>query len=263
MPRFDKLEFEGSAASGADPEPPPIVQRQDIDWIRRADQDRRRGFYENALKYYSRALEIDKSRVSGWLGQVQMLVLLQELPEAELWARKALELFPAHGDLLAGRAQALCRMGDRRRAHEACDGAMKQSGLSAYRWIVRGELMLASRQATDQHCFDKAWQLDRDWLVPLEIALVGLHYGNPSRALPRARQACESAPDQPLPWLVLARCQTAMGLAAPARESLQHCLDLCPGHAEARQQLVELQQPSLSLLARWLRGLIPRWRGSA
>ena len=33
------------------------------------------------------------SLVAGWLGQVQMLVFLGEYPEAELWARKALELF--------------------------------------------------------------------------------------------------------------------------------------------------------------------------
>ena len=47
--------------------------------------------------------------VAGWVGQVQMLVQLQEYPEADLWSRKGLELFPNNGELLAGRAQAFCR----------------------------------------------------------------------------------------------------------------------------------------------------------
>ena len=85
-------------------------------WIDRAVDGRRMGLYELALKYYSRALELDKSLVVGWLGQVQMLVLLDEHNEAELWARKSLELFPNNGDLLAGRAHALSRMGDMKRA---------------------------------------------------------------------------------------------------------------------------------------------------
>ncbi len=258
MARFDKLEFDGKKDPGETREEPLEIRRDEVDWLKRADQQRRTGFYENALKYYSRALELDKSLVEGWLGQVQMLVFLQEFPEAELWSRKALELFPNHGDLLAGRAQALCRLGDIRRAHEACDGALKQSGMSAYRWTVRGELMIAARQSTDQACFDKAQQLDGDWLVSAEIALVYLYYRNPSRALPRARRAVETASDQYYAWLIQARCQLELGFDAAARESLGHCLDLCPGHADARQMLAALEQSSVNSLGRWLRGLFRR-----
>ena len=97
-------------------------------------------------------------------------------------------------------------------AHEMCDGALRQQGQSAYRWMVRGELMLAARQTTDQHCFDKAQQLETDWLVPIEIAMIYLFYRQPGRAQMRARRACEMAPEQWYPWLVQARCQRALGL---------------------------------------------------
>ena len=40
-------------------------------------------------------MENDKSLVVGWVGQVQMLVLLDEGPEADTWCRKSLEPFPA------------------------------------------------------------------------------------------------------------------------------------------------------------------------
>ena len=73
--------------------------------MKRADLSRRAGQYENALTFYSRALELDRSVVGGWVGQVQMLVQLGEYPEADLWGRKALELFPNNGEAMAGRAK--------------------------------------------------------------------------------------------------------------------------------------------------------------
>ncbi|NOX55394.1 MAG: hypothetical protein GXP27_13340, partial [Planctomycetes bacterium] len=200
MPRFDKLEF------GAEEERPSVrsesISADEPQWMQRADQSRRRGLYEEALKFYSRALEDDRSLVAGWLGQVQMLIHLDEPEEAELWSRKALELFPGNGDLMAGRAQAFCRIGELAQAHALSDGALQQSGQSAYRWIVRGELMVAGKQSVDQHCFDKARQLDSDWLVSLEIALIYLYYDTPSPALIHARRAVHSAPHQHYPWYI-------------------------------------------------------------
>ena len=154
-------------------------------WLRKANDHRRRGLHENSLRYYSCALEFDRALVPGWVGQVQMLVMLGEYPEAELWAKKSLEIFKNHGDLMAGRAQALARVGDRSVALELADAALRQEGHSAYRWVVRGELLATTRDEMDRHCFDKAVQTDRDWLVPLEIALVYLHYEQPSKALLR------------------------------------------------------------------------------
>jgi len=259
MPRFDKLEF--SDGPGKKPQAAPSAAKPsrplDVDWMVKAEQQRRTGLYENALKYYSRALEQDRSQVAGWLGQVQMLVLLEEYPEAELWARKALELFPSHGDLMAGRDQALCRMKDQKRAHELSDGALKQGGQSAYRWMVRGEILVVGRQAADQHCFDKAQEVDSDWLVPLEIALVYLFYGNPSRAHLRARRAIELGPDQYYAWFVQGRCQQELGLKEQAKQSFRHCLELCAGHTEAKRRLWELER-SWSSPGRWLRNLFRR-----
>ena len=53
--------------------------------------------------------------------------------------------------------------------------------------------MLITRQGVDVHCFDKAQQIDRDWLVPLESALVYLHHDLASNAhsrelAPRSRR---------------------------------------------------------------------------
>ena len=106
MKRFDRLEFDapepqkkpGSPAQAA---LEAVGDHDEHHWLKRAEDERRSGFFENALRFYSRSLEVNKTLVQGWLGQVQMLIALGEYPEAELWARKALELFRNNGDLLA------------------------------------------------------------------------------------------------------------------------------------------------------------------
>ncbi|HTU25750.1 MAG TPA: hypothetical protein VMF30_10150 [Pirellulales bacterium] len=234
MARFEHLEF-GPDANDRDQ---PKLKPEDDERTAMADADdcRRRGQYESALRFYSRALEYDKSLVLSWVGQVQMLVQLGEAPEAELWARKALELFPGNGELLAARAQALCRVGDAAQAGAVCDGAMAAAGRSAFRWQARGEWMLACRQKMDEHCFAKAQELDRDWLVALESALIYLHYHFPSRAVVRARLATELAPNQYYPWFVRGKAEAELGLRQPATDSFDHCLQLCPRHVEAEEQ---------------------------
>ena len=257
MARFDHLEFETNQDEPVNRQDGSHLDRDDQYWLRMADQERRQGFFENALRYYSRALEKDKSLLKSWLGQVQMLIQLSEHPEAELWSRKALELFRNNSELLAGRAQAYCRLGDLKKAQELCDAALRQEGQSAYRWTVRGELMARERGDIDRHCFDKALNLDDDWLVPAEIACIYLHYRNPSKALIRARQAVERAPDSPYCWYLQGFCEMELALTVKARESFKRCLQLSPNHAEARSRLAQLANQKWSL-GRTLRGLTRR-----
>jgi tetratricopeptide (TPR) repeat protein len=169
-----------------------------------------------------------------------MLVALEEFPEAELWARKALELFRNHSEIQAARGQALCRQGDLRQGQAACDAAIAQPGLSAYPWIVRGDLMLATRDSVEQFCFDKATQLDGDWLVQIEIAAIYLFYRRHAKALARCRHAVERASEQPYAWFQKATCELAMGMPGPAKASLTQCLDLDPKFPRARVLMREI-----------------------
>jgi len=252
--RFDKLELPEEQ-----PEPPrkPTVPPADQDehyWLNQAAEHRRAGGYEDALRFYSRALEVEKSLVVAWVGQVQMLVQLGEYPQAELWSRKALEFFPNQPDLLAGRAQAVCRLGDLKQAHALSDGAMQQRGDSSYCWSVRGELMVAGKQKTDRSCFDHAQLVSSDWLVPLEIALIYLHYRIPSKALQRAQVAVQQAAASFYAWFILGQCQQELGFIEAARTSYSRCLELSPRHYEAGVRISELGRGSWTATARrWFR----------
>jgi tetratricopeptide (TPR) repeat protein len=210
------------------------------------------------LRFYSRALEQDKSLVGCWIGQARMLIFLEEYPQAELWSRTGLGLFPSNAGLLASRAQAFCRMKQTRKAHELSDGSLRQDSRSAYAWLVRGEIMVANRQDLDTHCFDSAQQFDPDWLVPLEIALVYLHYHVPSKALLRARRAVEMAPDRYYAWYVQGLCQEQLGFDASARQSYQRCLELSPRATDAERRLLALDEQGWSP-ARFFRRLFSRF----
>ena len=245
MKRFGRLEFQDDHEHRQDAAPQQRQQLREPDrdeqhWMRLASDERRNGLHETALRYYSRALEADRSLVAGWVGQVRMLIALGEHPEAELWSRKALELFRNNAELLAGRAQALCRMGDLTSAQASCDAAIGQQGLTSYPWITRGELMLARKQNTEEYCFDKAVQLDGDWLLAIEIADIYLYYGRAAKALTRARQAVEKAPDHAYCWYRQGVCELELGLSGPARRSFERCLQLAPKHADARRALLDL-----------------------
>src|SRR5256885_12553915 len=114
MRRFDRLEFEKPQETqiAAQTQQRRQTDHDDRHWMNLADENRRLGLYEASLKYCSRALEVDKSLVAAWVGQGQMLIMLGEFPEAELWSRKALELLKNNAELIARRAQAPCRTGD-------------------------------------------------------------------------------------------------------------------------------------------------------
>ena len=241
MERFDRLEFEDPVKVVA-PSPAREPDRDERHWLKQAVQERENGQHESALRLYSRALEVDKSILAGWLGQVQMLIALGEYPEAELWARKALELFKNNADLLAGRSQAFCRIGDLKSALASSDASINQQGVATYPFVARGELMLARKEKAEEYCFDKAAQLDGGWLVRLEIAEVYLFHSRPTKALTWIRRAVELAPDRAHGWYSQGSCEVVLGLNRSAEASFKRCLQIMPKHASAREALSQMQQ---------------------
>ncbi len=130
----------------------------------------------------------------AWVGQVQMLVQLQEYPQASLWSQKALELFPSHGDLMAGQAQAECRMGNLKKAY-----ASERRGLPTARRIglsLAGPRRVGGRRQSKEGSplFRQSPTSDHDWLVPLESALIYCYYAVYSMAQQRGQMTVEKAP---------------------------------------------------------------------
>jgi tetratricopeptide (TPR) repeat protein len=221
----------------------------------RALQALQRGEFEPALKFFTRTLELDRTFVPAWVGQVQMLIELEELREADLWAQKALDLFRDQGDLLSARAVAQARRKERQAAMGASDAGIAARGASAYRWLARGEVLLACGNAADS-CFDRAMlEPDADWYTGLWAARIYRRYGRHTNALVLARKATETAPQAPFTWYIRGLCERDLAISAYAT-SLERALEVDATFLLARKAL---RDPASAF---WLTRLFRRIRGS-
>lgn len=258
--RFSNLEFEQSVEpqSAAKPqsrgEPLPDAQH----YMLRAREESSWGAYEPALRLYTRALNEDRAMIPAWVGQVQMLVQLGEVHEARVWADKALELFRDNGELLAAKAQACARLEDRTAALACSDGSLRAAGSSPWRWIARGEVLLAKKQKHAEECFQRAIaEPAADWLDRVVIATVFLYYRRATNALFYLKKSLELEPAHGYTWYLLGECQTALGMNGPASDSYSKCLEL---RADFRPANNALDQIGGNGIIGVLRGWVRRWR---
>lgn len=240
--RFSNLEFTTQSA--------PQVLRQNTTaadaphgalYLARADEFCRWGEHEPALRCYTRALQEDRALLPAWVGQVQMLVQLNELHEARMWADKALEMFRDNGELQAAKAQACARLADRKAALACSDGSLRAPGSSPWRWQVRGEVLLATGRPHADECFQRATQDPQaGWFDQIMIAEICLYYRRATNALVFLKRALESEPAHGYTWFLMGQAQVALALAEPASRSYAKCLELRPNYQPALEAVDQL-----------------------
>jgi tetratricopeptide (TPR) repeat protein len=227
-------------------------------YLNRARAEYRWGQFEAALRLYTRALQEDRALIPAWVGQVQMLVELDECHEGRVWSDKALELFRNNGDLLAAKAQACVRLRDLSAGLACSDASLQAPDSSAWRWQVRGEVLLARQQKHADECFQKAVaEPAADWFDRVICARINLCYRRFTNALHYLKEAAQLEPTHGYIWFQMGDCQCALGLTAAAQSSYERCLELRPGFTDAERALDALV--SGGQLLRWLRGIIRRW----
>lgn len=256
MSRFGNLEFDDESASRL---PPGEAERRGDDalHLEAADTAFAAGEFEKALRRYSKVLEFNPANVAAWGGQVRMLIELGEYREAKLWADKALEKFPCEPELLAAKAVALARAGDLQGALLFSDASIEERGDSPYLWLARGDVLLTFKESRADYCFDKALLLaPRDWFVTWLAARIRYFHEQFALALKLIQLALEWNAGHSLLWLELGRCQHALGLVGPARNSYAQAKQLNPGCAELGGELAKLSQTGIwSRLRGWTRQL--------
>jgi len=204
------------------------------------------GDYEVALRNYSRVLEQDGSRFEGWSGQIYMLIELGEYKEAELWADKAMDLFPDHPELLAHKAVANHRDARYDKAVAYSDNAVGRDPATFRVWLARAEIFLKRKDAVVDGCIGKALALaQRDKpIVKLEAARLLRQKKNFAAALGHLNEAMPHLTKAPMMWLEMGLCQAALG-QAQASTSLEQALRLRPHWERAQTALQRSDRPGL------------------
>src|SRR5438445_389320 len=242
MSRFINLEFDGESE---DHEQKPLVKDEEY-YFGEALAAFKNGNFESALRLYSKVLEFNPQSAAAWVGQVRMLIELDECKEARLWAEKALERFPHDAELLAAKAVALARSGDLEGAISFSDAAIEERGDTPYVWLARGDVLLARKERRADYCFEKALLLaPRDWFIAWLAARIRFYYEQFAMALKLLQQAVSWRSDHFLLWLELGLCQKALGLVGPARDSFSLARELNPQCSEISLHLVRLSQVGL------------------
>lgn len=215
-----------------------------------------RGEFERALRSFTRTLELDRAFVPAWVGQVQMLIEMGELREADLWADKALELFKSNGDLLSAKAVARAHKGDRSVAMATSDAGLAARGSSAYRWLARGDVLLACNASTVEPCFERAFlEPDADWFTFIWAARIYRRYNRHTNAMVAARKGSEAAPHAPYAWYIRGLCERDLAFASCAH-CFERAIELDGTFHLARSALREGVKVS------WLRRMVRRVRRS-
>jgi len=253
MSRFVNLEFGGESEDQGRQETPLV--KDEAYYFGEAQSAFENGNFESGLRLYSKVLEFNPHNAAAWTGQVQMLIELGEFREAKLWADKALERFPHEPELLAAKAVALGRSGDLQGALAFSDASIEERGDTPYVWLARGDVLLAREEARADYCFDKASLLaPGNWFIMWLAARIRYYYGQFALALKLVQRAVELNAGHFLPWLQLGRCQQALGLLGPARNSFTQALQL---NSECRAAETALAELAGLGLGHRLRGL---WR---
>lgn len=230
------------------------------DDLRMALEAERAGCFETALQMHTHALGSNRALTPAWVGQVQMLVELDEYPEARLWADKALELFKNNGELLAAKAQACLRHGAYDAAVVCTDASLQSAGSSAYRWRVRAEVMLRQTADRARDCFEKSLaEQGTDWFDRVQIARAYLFHKRPAAAIPYAQAAVDLQPASSYAWLVLGKCFSASGMSERAAASFERSMQLPGGRADAQAALLRLRESGRAVhMFRWIGGFFKR-----
>jgi len=236
MDRFSQLEFD---------EKKPERKRSQGEPIRNADYFHKQalkywlgGDFELALRNYSRVLEQNNTLFDAWVGQVLMLIELEEYKESLVWADKALELFPEHPELLAVKAVACCRDAQLEKAIAYSDNSIGKDNITPRVWLARAEVMLDRKSPVSDNCVSKAVSIagNMQAVIKLEAARLLRRKGSYSAAIGHLNDVVKVFPKSALAWYELGCCQAKLGLPQ-AKATLEQSLRLRPGWREAATAL--------------------------
>ncbi len=247
MGRFSKLELDDKNKQNSKElleKTTPIEEGYDQDYyLQQANEFYRKGDFEKALRYYSRALGIDNTLVPAWVGQIRALIDLREYREAHVWVNKALEIFPSETELLAAKAVVYCKLGQVKQSVAISDLSMEQKSPTAYVWLARGQVFLSKHGKNSEFCFNKAIEMSKDdWFIFQLVGWAYMERKQYSRAQHYFSEATALNSSNPFLWLQLGLCCQNLGFFPRAIKCFQQALEIDPRYKPADKALTKAKR---------------------
>lgn len=187
------------------------------------------GEHEKALTNYTSALGDAPLLTAAWVGQLWMLLYLDEVREASTWADKALQSFPKDPDIIALKSLAQWRNGYTIDAMELNDAALGLYRNSANVWLAKGEMQVTDDSRAGLTCFRHAAAAPGNTgLTNLRACDMLLGLRRYADAVPFGRQATTLLPDSSWAWYGYGRAQQNVGRVDLARTAFEHAYRLTP-----------------------------------
>lgn len=164
------------------------------DYLQKAKQLLKQGRYDEALKYFDSALELNAEDVWAWIRRGDALAKLQRYNEALKSYDKAIEISPKEGVFWYGRGEVLSEIERFKEALESYNNAIKLNPKWYLPWIGKGGTLS--------------------------------ELGKFKEALESYNKATEAAPDNGLPFLVMGQFQATQNRLTDALANLQKSLEL-------------------------------------
>lgn len=245
MGRFSRLETGKTNGSGQELERPEIIDpaehypaadAQPIDpsldapaCLRRGHEAMVRDFHKDAMRWYSRALDMEPRLLDAWVGMIRTHTIKGELSQASVWIGRGLSVFPDSPALMALKAVNLARRGLLRQALTGSDAALERAPTLALAHLARGEVLVVSDNRNFDFCFEQALKLSPalDWLTPFVAGMILEERRLWTRALVYYSHSAERNESNPALWYHVARCRIALGHAGKAERALAQARELC------------------------------------
>jgi tetratricopeptide (TPR) repeat protein len=206
------------------------MDRDAAGWLRLGDgalfQDERK----KALRWYSRAMDMDSTLLEAWIALIRTLLLRNDLTEATAWITRGLTLFPNSPQLLALRAVQYARRGMLRQAINNSDAVLEQNGSEPLAHIARGEVLLLAENKNADYCFEQGVKLTpaNDWRTPFVVGLILQERRLWAKAIQFYAMATERHESSAALWYHIGLCRAQLGQTLLARKAFQQAREICP-----------------------------------
>lgn len=183
-----------------------------------------------ALRWYSRAMKVDSTRLEPWVAQVRLLLLTRQFSEAKVWLNRALSVFPDNPALMSLHALQNALTGQIRAGMATSDRLMSEQSTNVAAWLARGHiLMITGNHGNADFCFDQCLELsgEADWKTPMMIGLVMDFERHWAKSIRFYELALGRRTQLPYAWYRIGRARAAVGQRELARQAFMRADALC------------------------------------